>query len=101
VARGKDLYAQKCLSCHGATGVGDGPSSSALRDARDARILPRDFTKGRLRGGESPQDLFRRLRTGLDGTPMPSYDDPDADLWAVVHYVMTLRRDTGAEEAIR
>lgn len=101
VARGKELYAAKCLSCHGETGVGDGPSSNALRDARDARILPRNFTRGRLRGGESPQDIFRRLRTGLDGTPMPSYSDSDADLWAMVRYVMTLRQETGAEEQIR
>lgn len=101
IRKGRELYEQKCMSCHGATGIGDGTSSSALRDSRDARILPRDFTRGRLRGGESAQDLFRRLRTGLDGTPMPSYEDSDADLWAIVHYVMTLRRDTGAGEAIR
>lgn len=101
VARGRELYTQKCESCHGATGIGDGTSSSALRDARDARILPRDFTKGRLRGGESAQDIFRRLRTGLDGTPMPSYSDSDQDLWSIVHYVLTLRRESGPEEAIR
>lgn len=100
VARGKELYAKMCLSCHGATGIGDGPSSYALRDGRDAPILPRDFTTGVLRGGDTPQDLFRRMKTGLDGTPMPAFGNPDAELWDIVHFVMTLRR-APAEESVR
>ena len=28
---GKTLYAQHCVSCHGATGAGDGPAASALK----------------------------------------------------------------------
>lgn len=101
VARGKKIYKELCESCHGATGVGDGPSAYALRDGNDAPIRPRDFTTGVLRGGDAPQDLYRRLRTGLDGTPMPAFDSrSDQDLWDTVHFVMTLRR-AGGEESIR
>lgn len=92
VERGKAIYATMCLACHGATGVGDGPSAYALRDVRDAQIRPRDFTTGVLRGGDTPQDLFRRMKTGLDGTPMPAFGNPDQDLWDIVHFVLTLRR---------
>ncbi|MCE9636598.1 MAG: c-type cytochrome [Planctomycetes bacterium] len=99
VARGKKIYTELCESCHGATGVGDGPSAYALRDGRDAPIRPRDFTVGVLRGGDTPQDIYRRLRTGLDGTPMPAFDSRgDKDLWDIVHVVMTLRRTGGGEQ---
>lgn len=99
VARGKTIYTELCESCHGATGVGDGPSAYALRDGRDAPIKPRDFTSGVLRGGDTPQDIYRRLRTGLDGTPMPAFDSRgDKDLWDIVHFVMTLRRSSGGEQ---
>jgi mono/diheme cytochrome c family protein len=98
VGRGQKIYKELCESCHGATGVGDGPSAYALRDGTDAPIRPRDFTTGVLRGGDAPQDIYRRLLTGLDGTPMPSFDARSAsDLWDVVHFVMTLRKG-GAEE---
>lgn len=99
VARGKKIYTELCESCHGATGVGDGSSAYALRDGRDAPIKPRDFTTGVLRGGDTPQDIYRRLRTGLDGTPMPAFDSrSDRDLWDIVHFVMTLRRTGGGEQ---
>src|SRR3989442_10574201 len=29
----------------------------------------------RFRGGPTAADIYRRLRTGLDGTPMPSFSD--------------------------
>lgn len=97
-ARGRELYRVNCESCHGPTGIGDGPSSWSLRDWMDAPIRARDFTTGVLRGGDAPQDLFRRMRTGLDGTPMPSFERPDAELWDIVHFVQTLRKAGPAEE---
>ena len=101
IARGQKIYTELCQACHGATGVGDGPSAYALRDGNDAPIRPRDFTTGVLRGGDAPQDIYRRLRTGLDSTPMPAFDSRSPqDLWDTVHFVLTLRRTTG-EESIR
>jgi hypothetical protein len=52
-------------------------------------------------GGGTVEDIYRRLRTGLDGTPMPSYADAlaanlvsDDQLWAVSHYVKSLGGET-------
>lgn len=97
VARGGQLYAAQCAACHGERGRGDGPSSFTLRDGRDARILPRDFTTGIFRAGSTPRDLFLRMKTGVNGTPMPSYETtPDDDLWALVHFILSLSADGGA-----
>ena len=30
VAKGKEIFAQRCVACHGATGHGDGPASASL-----------------------------------------------------------------------
>lgn len=91
-ARGKELYLKNCSACHGASGRGDGSSSYALRDWQDAEIRARDFTSGVFRGGDEPRDLFLRLRTGLNGTPMPSSLEPDEDVWAIVQYALDLRK---------
>lgn len=97
VEKGRARYAKECASCHGKTGVGDGPSSYALRDWEDAEIRPRDFTTGVFRAGSAPTDLFLRLKSGLNGTPMPAISGSDDDLWALVDFILTLR--TQAPEA--
>jgi len=97
VARGRQVYEDAgCAACHGDRGHGDGSSAAALRDDVGLPIQPADFRFPRLfKGGSSPEDLYRTLVTGLDGTPMPSYasaiDDPNA-LWDLIAYVRSLKR---------
>lgn len=95
--RGGALYAQLCAACHGATGTGDGPSNATLRDTLDAPIVARDFTRGLLRGGDRPDEMFTRMRTGIDGTPMPALSNPDAEIWDLVHFVLSLRAAPAGE----
>jgi mono/diheme cytochrome c family protein len=61
-AKGKTLYETNCLSCHGATGKGDGPVGAALQPP------PRDFSKGDFK--------FDADKDGKPGT--------DADLMLVI-----------------
>jgi cytochrome c oxidase cbb3-type subunit I/II len=93
VAQGKKLFRDAgCVECHGAKGHGDGPSTSSLKDAAGLPIHPLDFASGIFRRGSSLEDVFLTLRTGLNGTPMPSYADsltPD-QTWAVAAYVRSL-----------
>jgi len=90
--RGAAAYvAAGCPKCHGPRGDGDGPSAATLKRDGGAPIRPRPFSDGRfLRGGSLP-DLWLTLSTGLDGTPMPSYEtlSPD-DLWAIPAHVRAL-----------
>lgn len=109
VARGKEVYALlECATCHGPAGRGDGPSAATLTvDAWGHPQKPFDFTKGALKSGGAPEDVYRTFMTGLNGTAMPSYQDifaaPDGeniregDAWNLVAYVLSLR--TPAEPA--
>ena len=91
---GKEVYAtMQCAKCHGDTGKGDGPSSSGLEDSWGDEILPFDFTSGPLKGGSSAEMIYRTFMTGLDGTPMPSYQEAmpeEQDRWDLVSYCLQL-----------
>jgi cytochrome c oxidase cbb3-type subunit 2 len=103
VARGRLVYdGLECAACHGAAGRGDGPSAATLApDAWGNPQKPFNFTKGALKSGGAPGDVYRTFMTGLNGTAMPSYYDifaaPDGeyiqegDAWNLVAYVRSLR----------
>ena len=94
IQRGSELFqSMNCWSCHGKDGRGHGPSAATLVDSKGYPITPFDFTSGsKFKCGESDQDMFRDLVTGLDGTPMPSFAGAmNADQrWDVVHYIRSL-----------
>jgi mono/diheme cytochrome c family protein len=92
--RGSALYKQLgCLECHGAEGRGDGPSAPTLRDAKGNPVQPYDFTSApHFKCGPTDRDIYRDFMTGLDGTPMPSYQvwlKPD-QAWDLVHFLRSL-----------
>ena len=45
-------------------------------------------------GGATARDIYLRFRTGMAGTPMPSFADAatDADMWDLANYVVSLAR---------
>jgi hypothetical protein len=65
------------------------------------KILPPDFTFNELRGGETLEDIYRAIAAGIGGTAMPTWKNvlPEADLWAMVHYVRWLLDLRGTPEA--
>jgi len=89
--RGRGLYATYCVSCHGASGRGDGPAAQLLSPA------PRDFGSARFRlvstANQAPTeaDLVAVLRHGLPGSAMPPWEwMPDSDLKALAGHVRQL-----------
>jgi cytochrome c oxidase cbb3-type subunit I/II len=94
--QGKQVWEKvQCAACHGDTGEGNGASAAGLRDDWGFAIQPHDFTRGPLKVGDKPEDLYRAFMTGLNGTPMPSYAESitPQDAWALVAYVRSLRKD--------
>jgi len=65
------------------------------------KILPPDFTFNELRGGEALDDIYRAVAAGIGGTAMPTWKNvlPEADLWAMAHYVRSLVALRGSAEA--
>ena len=87
-----------CRKCHGDLGRGDGPSSPTLKDDAGHPIFAADLHQSWLfNGGSTAEDIYHRLRTGLDGTPMPSFSDlleqkflTETELWRLAQYVRSL-----------
>ena len=92
-ALGKAKYEEAgCGACHGANGQGDGPSSKEMKDDSGNPILATDLTLKPFKSGPDPEDLFRTISTGLNGTPMPSYGNAltEKERWALVSYIFSI-----------
>ncbi len=86
---GRSLYMDRCASCHGPTGRGDGLDKPI--DERGRAITVRDLTSGEFRGGIDREEIFKRIRCGVPGTPMPAQEGMDSDeIWQLVYYVQFL-----------
>jgi DMSO reductase family type II enzyme heme b subunit len=99
IAEGREVFRQlECFKCHGQAGRGDGTSAPTLTDDWDHPARAADLTQSwRFNGGSTVEQIYTRLRTGLDGTPMPSFSDAidsklitDEQLWRVAQYVRSL-----------
>jgi high-affinity iron transporter len=87
LARGAEVYAANCSSCHGVRGKGDGPAAVGLDPA------PTDFSGMAALEDQSPLDFYRRITIGVVGTAMPSFENrlPAQDRWAAALYASLLR----------
>lgn len=88
LTRGRAAYVKgECAECHGKTARGDGPS------AKDLAVKPTDLTRRPFKVGPTPGDIVRTLLTGLDGTPMPSYQGvlQDDEVWDLAYWIDSLK----------
>lgn len=89
---GKDLYVKACAGCHGLSGKGDGNSNT--KDEQGYFLPPNDFSKGIFKGSGSSRDIAYRIRLGMPGSAMPSFElGNDEYLWSIAHYVQSLAPD--------
>ncbi len=92
VAQGKQLFMTKgCAKCHGEDGRGMTRDNVGV-DAWGNSTRAADLTSGMLHGGTQPVDIYRRIYSGINGTPMPSFQsvfaaEPET-FWYLVHYVL-------------
>ena len=92
---GRALYGRMvCAACHGADGRGNGPSAAALKDEWGEPIRTADLTyKWTFKNGHRPEDVYRTIFGGLNGTPMPAYGGMLRDeqaRWALVAAVLAM-----------
>ncbi len=94
VERGKRAFLTKgCSKCHGEDGRGQTLDNRG-NDVWGHPTRAADLTSGMLHGGTRPLDIYRRIYSGINGTPMPSFanalrDEPDT-IWDLVAYVLSV-----------
>jgi len=88
LARGAQLYAEQCASCHGASGAGDGSAAQGLEPP------PIAFTDAERADARSLAALYQVITQGVEGTSMASYSRlPEEDRWALAFFSGTLSYD--------
>src|SRR6266513_2743614 len=91
--RGKEVFLERCVGCHGLKGNGKGPGASFLSPP------PADFTDAddACCGGDTgPGDFYYRILRGWPGTAMENFGDRLSvnDIWRVVLFVKTIPNGT-------
>jgi mono/diheme cytochrome c family protein len=82
---GLSSWSKNCASCHGKTGLGDGPKG------RMCKTNPGDFSSAEFQAS-TDGELFYRTKAGRG--EMPAYDKkiPEAEMWALVHQMRTFKK---------
>ncbi|HEX4718751.1 MAG TPA: c-type cytochrome [Thermoleophilaceae bacterium] len=97
--RGKEVFLQRCVGCHGVKGDGKGPGAPFLSPP------PADFTDkdDACCGGDTgPGDFYYRILRGWTGTGMENFGERLSvdDIWRVVLFVKTIPNGTLAPNRI-
>ena len=87
LAQGRAIFTQSCASCHGTSGLGDGPAGLKLTPH------PPAIGTAALMNGVSPSLMYRVMSVGISGTPMVGFSSvlTSAQRWNVVAYINSLR----------
>jgi cbb3-type cytochrome oxidase cytochrome c subunit/mono/diheme cytochrome c family protein len=91
--RGKAIFLDRCVGCHGLAGNGKGPGASFMSPA------PANFTSAddACCGGDTgPGDFYYRILRGWPGTGMENFGDRLSvdDIWRVVLFIKTIPNGT-------
>jgi len=83
LAKGKSIYGDKCLKCHGEKGRGDG------RKAADLEKKPADYTDKAKMAKFTDEDLKKAVKEGKK--PMPAFGKKlsDEEIDGVIAYIRT------------
>jgi len=91
-AKGAQVFAMYCATCHGPAGLGDGPVGKTLNPP------PRNFQEAKFKYGNTNQAHFEVITNGAaskGGSPLMAPWGaviPEADRWALVKFVDSLKK---------
>ena len=93
IRRGLSLYRDSCAQCHGAPGVAPAPFSHGM--------MPLPNSLAQTARQWKAEEVYWVTRNGLKMTGMPAwrFRYPDADLWAIVAFVMNMPSLTARDYA--
>ena len=93
IESGKKLFAQRCASCHGDSGAGDGPVAAAL----PADQKPRNLAQGQMKFATDDDKIMKLLKeggsvVGLNALMPPQPDLKEDDLKSLVMFIKSLKK---------
>ena len=97
-----------CVKCHNRDAAGS-KSADVGQDIWGRTAYPANLAMGMLHGGRRPEDIYRRIYSGINGTPMPASKDPNTAagetpesrsdrIWHLVHFVTEVIENNGIPE---
>ena len=84
VGNAKKTIETNCVSCHGASGKGDGPAAAALPPPK-----PANWTSAAVQS-HSDGEIFWKISNGRGAMP-PWKHLPEQERWEIVNYIRTLK----------
>ena len=98
-----------CVKCHNRDAAGS-KSADVGVDTWGRTAYPANLAMGMLHGGRRPEDIYRRIYSGINGTPMPASKDPNSvtgetaeerseRIWHLVHFITEVIENNGIPEA--
>jgi mono/diheme cytochrome c family protein len=98
-----------CVKCHARDAAGSRSADVGV-DIWGRTAYPANLAMGMLHGGRRPIDIYRRISSGINGTPMPSSKDPNSTIgetpqqrseriWHLVHFVTSVIENNGVPPA--
>lgn len=85
VKEGKTLYIKHCASCHGKTGLGDGPKAKLLD------TFSGDLTSSAYQSQTDGEHYYKTL-VGRDEMPAYKGKLSDEEMWSIVNYMRTFKK---------
>jgi mono/diheme cytochrome c family protein len=83
---GKELWGKHCQSCHGKSGLGDGPKAAQLKTD------PGNFSQAAFQK-DSDGAFFYKISEGRDDMPSFKKKLPEAeDIWNVINYMRSFKK---------
>jgi len=99
INRGKKLFLKMgCVNCHGPKGKGNGDMADTLENYNGTKAYPRDLSNHRnYRLGADREEIFMRISTGLNGTPMFGFGDElyPEEIEDIASYLVFLYKEEG------
>ncbi len=91
LARGRTVFEQHCVVCHGPLGTGM-PTLGAAYGAKPANLQAPDFLP------DTDGMVYGVIVLGKNAMPSYAADLPEDDRWAVIHYLRALQRAQNAKD---
>ena len=86
ISKGEAIYKKHCQTCHGTTGLGDGPAGQRMNPK------PSNFQDKEKMAAETDEAILKQITKGKG--PMPAFERKlkENERWMVLHYIRTFAK---------